>query len=132
MPDFPSVNTILPHRDPAIVVDRIISCDKNEVRCERTVRENEHYGPGLSPEGLIEFCAQAAICGQTVNSAGAPKMGVIAGIDDFQFYGNVIAGDMLVAEIATRTKFGSLCLFECTVARAGEKIAHGLIKAALT
>jgi predicted hotdog family 3-hydroxylacyl-ACP dehydratase len=142
LPDFPAIETILPHRDPAIVVDRIQSCEKDLVRCERKVRDSEHYGPGLSPEGIIEFCAQAAICGETVNSAGAPKMGVIAGviagIDDFQFFNDAVNGDTLIAEIAARTRFGKLCLFECTVFRnalralRAEKIAHGFIKAALT
>jgi 3-hydroxymyristoyl/3-hydroxydecanoyl-(acyl carrier protein) dehydratase len=56
---------------------------------------------------------------------------VIAGIDDFQFFKDARPGDVLIAEIATRTKFGKLCLFECSVFRSGEKIAHGLIKAAI-
>jgi 3-hydroxyacyl-[acyl-carrier-protein] dehydratase len=132
MSDFPAVETILPHRDPAIVVDRIVSLNASAIRCERTVRSDEHYGPGLSREGIIEFCAQAAICKETAHSTGGPKIGVIAGIDDFRFFENAHEGDVLVAEIATRTKLGTLCLFECTVFRAETKIAHGFIKAALT
>jgi 3-hydroxymyristoyl/3-hydroxydecanoyl-(acyl carrier protein) dehydratase len=132
VPDFPAIETILPHRDPAIVVDRILSADNAAMRCERTVRPDEHYGPGLSPEGIIEFCAQAAICKETVNSTGKPKVGVIAGIDDFQFFDAAAAGDVLVAEIVTRTKLGNLCLFECTVVRGEKIIVHGFIKAALT
>jgi predicted hotdog family 3-hydroxylacyl-ACP dehydratase len=132
MPDFPAVETILPHRDPAIVVDRIVSLDASAMRCERTVRSDEHYGPGLSAEGIIEFCAQAAICKETVHATGVPKIGVIVGIDEFRFFDNALEGDVLVAEIATRTKLGNLCLFECTVFRKETKIAHGFIKAALT
>ena len=135
MPDFPPVETILPHRGPAIVVDRIVALDGEAVRCERTVRPDEHYGPGLSPEGIIEFCAQAAICKETLQSGGGPKTGVIAGIDDFQFFNAARPGDVLAAEIATRTKFGKLALFECTVFRNAlhaEKIAHGTITAAIT
>jgi predicted hotdog family 3-hydroxylacyl-ACP dehydratase len=132
VPNFPSVESILPHRGPAIVVDKILSLENGTIRCERTVRRDEHYGPGLSSEGIVEFCAQAAICKETVSSAGSPKTGVIAGIDEFQFFTNAVAGDVLVAEIATRTKLGALCLFECTVLREKEKIAHGFIKAALT
>lgn len=132
MPDFPAVETILPHRDPAIVVDRILAFGNGAIRCERTVRPDEHYGPGLSPEGMVEFCAQAAICKETLQDGGGPRAGVIAGIDDFQFFKDARPGDVLIAEIATRTKFGKLCLFECTVFRSGEKMAHGLIKAALS
>ena len=132
VPIFPSVETILPHRDPAIVVDKILSCENGLIRCVRTVRVDEHYGPGLSCEGIMEFCAQSAICKETLGLAGSPKVGVIAGIDDFQFFENSNAGDMLIAEIVTRTKFGNLCLFECTVFRGEEKVAHGFIKAALT
>ena len=132
MSDFPPVETILPHREPAIVVDRILSLDNGTIRCDRTVRADEHYGPGLSSEGIIEFCAQAAICKETLNSPGRPKIGVIAGIDEFTFLKNAVAGDVLIAEISTKTKFGNLCLFECTVFRKDEKIAHGFIKAALT
>jgi predicted hotdog family 3-hydroxylacyl-ACP dehydratase len=133
LPDFPSVNSILPHRGPAIVADRILSCNNGVIRCERTVGAAEHYGPGFSPEGMIEFCAQAAICKEAVcGGGGEPPMGVIAGIDDFQFYMDAHGGDVLVAEVATRTKLGNLSLFECTVYRSDEKIAHGFIKAALT
>jgi 3-hydroxymyristoyl/3-hydroxydecanoyl-(acyl carrier protein) dehydratase len=132
MPDFPPIDTILPHRDPAIVVDRVLSLENSVIRCERTVRENEHYGPGFSCEGIIEFCAQAAVCKETLNSPGTRKIGVIAGIDDFVFLKNAVAGDVLIAEVFTQTKFGNLSLFDCTVYRGTVKIAHGLIKAALT
>jgi 3-hydroxymyristoyl/3-hydroxydecanoyl-(acyl carrier protein) dehydratase len=132
MPDFPPVETILPHRDPAIVVDKILSLENGTIRCGRTVRANEHYGPGLSSEGIVEFCAQAAICKETLGSLGSPKVGVIAGIDDFTFFKNAEGGDVLVAQISTKTKFGNLCVFECTVFRGQEKIAGGFIKAALT
>jgi predicted hotdog family 3-hydroxylacyl-ACP dehydratase len=132
MPDFPPVETILPHRGPAIVVDKILSLENGTIRCSRTVRADEHYGPGLSCEGIVEFCAQAAICKETLGSAGSPKVGVIAGIDDFAFFKNAAVGDVLVAQISTQTRFGNLCVFDCTVLCGEEKIAHGLIKAALT
>jgi predicted hotdog family 3-hydroxylacyl-ACP dehydratase len=132
LPKFPPVETILPHRGPAIVVDEIISIGKNSIRCLRKVRPDEHYGPGMSCEGIIEFCAQAAICMEAMNALGAPKLGVIAGIDDFSFSKNACAGDVLVAEITTQTKLGDLCLFECTVRSYDDIIAHGFIKAALT
>jgi 3-hydroxymyristoyl/3-hydroxydecanoyl-(acyl carrier protein) dehydratase len=135
MPDFPSVATLIPHRDPAIVVDKILSFENGAIRCERTVGSDEHYGPGLSSEGIVEFCAQSALCKEALASSGGPKTGVIAGIDDFAFFKNATAGDVLVVETATRTKFGKLSVFECTVFRGAlhaEKIAHGHIKAALT
>jgi 3-hydroxymyristoyl/3-hydroxydecanoyl-(acyl carrier protein) dehydratase len=132
VPNFPAIESILPHRDPAIVVDRILSCDNDAIRCERKVCAEEHYGPGLSCEGIIEFCAQAAICKETVCSAGSPKMGVIAGIDEFVFLKDANAGDVLVAEVSTQTKFGNLSLFKCTVFCGDIEIAHGTIKAALT
>ncbi len=132
MPDFPSVSTLLPHRDPAIVVDSLQSIENSQAACVRVVRENEHYGPGLSEEGIIEFCAQAAICGQYTDADAQGKIGVIAGIDDFSFYTKVLPGDELIAQIATQAKMGSLSLFECTVKRGTTTVAHGFIKAALT
>jgi predicted hotdog family 3-hydroxylacyl-ACP dehydratase len=132
MPDFPPVETLLPQRTPAIIVDRILSLEDDTIRCERTVRTDEHYGPGLSCEGIMEFCAQSAICKETVGLFGNPRVGVIAGVDDFKFFENAVAGDVLIAEIAIRTRLGALCLFECTVFRGEKEIAHGFIKAALT
>lgn len=127
---FPPVETLLPHRPPAIVVDKIISFDKGTIQCERTVRPDEHYGPGLSYEGIVEFCAQAAILCEAMASGGAMKQGVLASIDDFVFNKEAAVGDALVAEITTKTKFGNLGLFECNVTCQGGQVAHGFIKAA--
>ena len=127
---FPSVETLLPHRPPAIVVDRIIAFEKSAIQCERTVRPGEHYGPGLSCEGIVEFCAQSAILCEAMASGGLIKQGVLASIDDFVFYKEAAVGDALVAEITTKTKFGNLGLFECKVTCQGTQVAHGFIKAA--
>ena len=130
MNNFPPVEILLPHRPPAIVVDRIISFDKSTIQCERTVRPDEHYGPGLSYEGIVEFCAQAAILCEAMGSGGAIKQGVLASIDDFVFTREAAIGEALVAEITTKTKFGNLGLFECNVTCKGAQVAHGFIKAA--
>jgi predicted hotdog family 3-hydroxylacyl-ACP dehydratase len=128
--NFPPVKSLLPHRDPSIVVDGIISFDKGTIHCERTVRPDEHYGPGLSYEGIVEFCAQAAILCEAMASGGAIKQGVLASIDDFVFNKEAAVGDALVAEITVKTKFGNLALFECNVTCKGAQVAHGFIKAA--
>ena len=39
----------------------------------------------MSPEGIVEFCAQAAILCEAMEAGGAMKKGVLAGIDDFIF-----------------------------------------------
>jgi|WetSurMetagenome_2_1015567.scaffolds.fasta_scaffold00645_11 3-hydroxymyristoyl/3-hydroxydecanoyl-(acyl carrier protein) dehydratase len=130
MQPFPPVESLLPHRPPAIVVDEIVAFEKGKIRCRRTVRENEHYGPGLSPEGIVEFCAQAAILHEALAAGGAMKKGVLAGIDDFIFPGAAAAGDVVEAEIIVKTKFGGLGLFECTATVNGAPLAHGFIKAA--
>ncbi|HUI92304.1 MAG TPA: hypothetical protein VLX68_08665 [Chitinivibrionales bacterium] len=130
MQNFPSVASLLPHRPPAVVVDEILSFDKGTIQCKRTVKPDEHYGPGLSPEGIVEFCAQSAILCEAMASGGAIKRGVLAGIDDFFFGKAAAAGDELIAEITTKTKFGNLALFECKVTCKDEKAAHGFIKAA--
>ena len=130
MQTFPPVETLLPHRPPAIVVDSIVAFEKGRIRCARKVRPNEHYGPGMSPEGIVEFCAQAAILCEAMGSGGAMKQGVLAGIDDFVFSGSAAAGDELEAEITVKTKFGNLGLFECSATVNGAPLAHGFIKAA--
>ena len=128
--NFPPVETLLPHRDPAIVVDKILAFDQGKIKCERTVRPDEHYGPGLSYEGIVEFCAQAAILCEAMASGGAIKQGVLASIDDFVFNKEAVVGDALVAEITTKTKLGNLALFECNVTCQGAQVAHGFLKAA--
>lgn len=130
MNNFPSVESLLPHRDPAIVVDKILTFEQGKIQCQRTVRPDEHYGPGLSYEGIVEFCAQAAILCEAMGSGGAIKQGVLASIDDFVFTREAAVGDALVAEITTKTKFGNLGLFECNVTCKGVQVAHGFIKAA--
>jgi 3-hydroxymyristoyl/3-hydroxydecanoyl-(acyl carrier protein) dehydratase len=127
---FPPVETLLPHRHPAIVVDSIVAFEKGKIRCTRTVRQGEHYGPGMSSEGIVEFCAQAAILCEAMEAGGAMKKGVLAGIDDFTFQAAAVAGDKLEAEITVKTKFGNLGLFECFATANGVPLAHGFIKAA--
>jgi predicted hotdog family 3-hydroxylacyl-ACP dehydratase len=130
VPPFPPVESLLPHRSPAIVVDRITAFEPAKVTCERTVRPEEHYGPGLSYEGIVEFCAQAAILGEAMAANGAIKRGALASIDDFTFVREAAVGDVLSAEIVTKTKFGNLALFECNVTCSDSRIAYGFIKAA--
>ncbi len=130
MQTFPPVETLLPHRPPAVVVDRIIAYEKGTIRCERRVGPHEHYGPGLSAEGIVEFCAQAAVLCEAMGSGRAMRQGVLAGIDDFVFFRHVTAGDVVVADIRVKTRFGSLGLFECDVTCGGSPVAHGFLKAA--
>jgi predicted hotdog family 3-hydroxylacyl-ACP dehydratase len=127
---FPSVETLLPHRNPAIVVDRIVAFTPGKISCERVVRSGEHYGPGLSREGIVEFCAQSAILSEAIGTGAAVRQGVLASIDDFTFSLTPAPGVALVADIETKTKFGNLALFECTVTTSGKQVAHGFIKAA--
>ncbi len=130
MHTFPSVETLLPHRAPAVVVDSILSFDKGVIRCVRKVRPDEHYGPGLSAEGVIELCAQAAILREAVESGKAMQRGVLASIDDFRFFSSAQAGDTVEAEVSVKTRLGNLALFECSATVNGARLAHGFIKAA--
>jgi predicted hotdog family 3-hydroxylacyl-ACP dehydratase len=127
---FPAVETLLPHRPPAIVVDAIVAFEKGKIRCARTVRPDEHYGPGMSAEGIVEFCAQAAILCEAMESGGAVRRGVLASIDDFVFPGAAVVGDALETEITVKAKMGNLGLFECNATCNGSPLAHGFIKAA--
>jgi len=112
------------------VVDEIVSFDNGVIRCLRTVHPNEHYGPGLSREGIVEFCAQAAILREALESGGPLSRGILASIDDFAFTRVASVGDLVEASIAVKTKFGNLGLFECTATVNGAPLAHGFIKAA--
>jgi 3-hydroxymyristoyl/3-hydroxydecanoyl-(acyl carrier protein) dehydratase len=78
----------------------------------------------------MESCAQAAILSEAMGTGGAIRQGVLASIDDFTFTHSATPGDVLCATIETKTKFGNLALFECTVTSAGTLVAHGFIKAA--
>jgi predicted hotdog family 3-hydroxylacyl-ACP dehydratase len=127
---FPPVETLLPHRPPAVVVDRIVAYEKETIRCERKVRPNEHYGPGLSAEGIVEFCAQTAILCEAMGSGRSIRHGALASIDDFVFSRQASVGDVLVAEIQVKTRLGNLALFECAVTCDGSAVAHGFLKAA--
>jgi predicted hotdog family 3-hydroxylacyl-ACP dehydratase len=134
LPTYPSIDSLLPHEFPAIVVDKVLDCKDKVIVCERTVKEMEHYGPGLSPEGIMEFCAQSALCHCCLTSAQdaqGPRPGVIAALDDFSFTMQPVAGDVLQARITVQASLGTMSIFECIVTTEGNKVAHGIVKAAL-
>jgi predicted hotdog family 3-hydroxylacyl-ACP dehydratase len=127
---YPSPESLLPQKEEAIVVDEIISFEKDMISCIRKVRTNEHYGPGLSYEGIIEFCAQSAILCESLTKNKPLKRGVIAGIDDFTFTYQPKVDDILISKIKITTRFGDLACFECNVFCNNKEIAKGIIKAA--
>jgi len=133
------IKTILPHREPFLLVDRVEALDPDRrIVCVKEIAEDEYYlvrAPGRAPVYPITLLAE------TVAQSGALLVLMRPGlsgrpiyfmaIDRFETTRDVHAGETVTIEAETvrmRTRFGSLK----GVARVGgEEVARGVMRFAM-
>lgn len=124
------VLSLLPHRYPFLLVDRVIECEPGKrLQGVKNVTINEPYFAGHFPEApvmpgvlIIEALAQAT--GLLAMETIPPNEGVIyylVGIDKARFKQPVEPGDQLHLEAQLLKRRRGIWVFEC-VARVGEKL----------
>jgi len=101
------IESLLPHRDPFLFVDDIISADEKSIAAEHIFTENEFFFKGHFPEYpvvpgviLIETMAQSG-------GAGLRKLGILGGdalfflatVDKVKFRRQVRPGETVRSEI---------------------------------
>jgi 3-hydroxyacyl-[acyl-carrier-protein] dehydratase len=138
--DIREIQDIIPHRYPFLLVDRIIEVEEG-VRAVgiKNVTGNEPFFAGHFPGFpimpgvlIVEALAQVGAVALLKAESNRGKIGMLAGVDQFRFRGQVVPGDTLTLETEIIRFKGSIGKGRST-AKVGEKIvAEGEIMFALT
>lgn len=125
------VLSLLPHRYPFLLVDRVIECEPGKrLLGVKNVTINEPYFPGHFPEkpvmpGVLIIEALAQATGLLAMQTIPPDKDVIyylVGIDKARFKHPVEPGDQLLLEAQLRKRRRDIWVFDC-LARVEEKMA---------
>jgi 3-hydroxyacyl-[acyl-carrier-protein] dehydratase len=108
MMDINKIKTILPHRYPFLLVDRVLEVEpQKRIVAIKNVSANELFFTGHFPEQPImpgvliaEAIAQAGcIMMYTENDQVSGKIPLLMGLNNFKFRKPVVPGDQLVIEV---------------------------------
>lgn len=133
MLDLEQIKTIIPHREPFLLIDEILEMQPGKSAVGvKYVRADEYFFKGHFPEMpvmpgvlIMESLAQtAAVCLMSLPEFKG-KIGYYAGIDGAKFKRKVLPGDTLRLEIqVTKIRLG-ICLCSAAAYVGEEKAAYG-------
>lgn len=131
------IRELLPHREPMLLVDRVLEITATTTVAEKLVSANEPHFRGHFPERpvmpgvlIVEALAQAAGIGILWNYPEFRGRGLaLVGIDKARFRRPVVPGDVLRLSVTKQTRRGDLwrCTGSATVQ--GERAADAEILA---
>lgn len=104
--DIKEILSLLPHRYPFLLVDKVVACDnQSQIHAVKNITVNEPVFTGHFPENpifpgvlILEALAQAAgLLGFkiTASSPGVNDLYLFAGVDNARFKRQVLPGDTL-------------------------------------
>lgn len=100
--DIEYIQSLIPHRYPFLLVDRVIEISENKIKGIKNVTINEPFFQGHFPGKpimpgvlLIEALSQLGAVYVKSLDAYKDKLMVLAGIDKFKFKKQVVPGDQL-------------------------------------
>lgn len=141
MMDINEIKSILPHRYPFLLVDRIVECDmESKIVGIKNVTSNEPFFPGHFPEFpvmpgvlIIEAMAQVA-CILALKMLKMEGHGSVffTGIDGAKFRKPVVPGDQLRMELTKIKQRGTLFRFQGKAFVDGKLAAEGELQAMLS
>lgn len=132
---MPDILSLIPQRPPFVMVDRLVSCNFDDVTTELTVSEdNILVDDGkLSATGLMENMAQscAARLGWiNSNSGKGVQIGVIGEVRNCKFIRTPNVGEHLITNVHIIEDLGVITLASATVMSGEEEIASCRMKIA--
>ncbi len=139
MIDIETIQKILPHRYPLLLVDRILSTGENSVVGIKNVTTNEPFFQGHFPghpvmPGVLIIESMAQVAGVFILSK-LKREGFIPfflGIDAARFRKPVVPGDQLVTEITILQARPKICKVKAVGKVDGNVVAEGELLFAVT
>jgi len=125
-----SVEDLIPHRAPWLLVDRVIEAGEGRVRAEKTVTADDPLvADGLPELLLVEALAQAAACVR--GSEHGQHRGFLVAASRFEFSRRVRAGETLTLRAERTATLGALHRFSAEAAVGEERICRGELSFAI-
>jgi predicted hotdog family 3-hydroxylacyl-ACP dehydratase len=133
---FPPIEDILPHRGSMLMLDRVLSFERNGASAEYVPRSDAWYADteGNMPAWIgIELMAQtiAAHVGLLKRSEGdQPKLGALLGTRRYiSMRPSFAAGEALrICTTMTYLDASGLCAYDCTIAVGDRQVAIATLK----
>jgi 3-hydroxyacyl-[acyl-carrier-protein] dehydratase len=127
--DQEQIKTVIPHRDPFLMVDSVESMNIDTIVAYKTVTGQEDYFRGHFPAFpvmpgvlVIESLAQAGAIFILSKPEFAGKLAFFGGMDKVRFKRKVVPGDTLRLEVTLNRMRGSIC-FASGKAYVGDELA---------
>jgi 3-hydroxyacyl-[acyl-carrier-protein] dehydratase len=129
------IQTILPHRYPFLLVDRIVELEPGKRAVGiKNLTGNEWFfngQPAYPPVLLLESLAQVGgiVLGSKAKEEN-PNVrfnGLFAGVSDFEYRRPPVMGEQVTLKVELSQSLASIYRFSAEVGVAGEKIAGGQI-----
>jgi 3-hydroxyacyl-[acyl-carrier-protein] dehydratase len=128
--DINQIKTMLPHRYPFLLVDRVLELiPKQRLVALKNVTMNENFFTGHFPEKpvmpgvlIIESMAQAAGLIMLSEDEHKGKTPYFTGIDNARFRRTIVPGDQIIIEIDVIRIKGNVCRVKA-VAKVDDQIA---------
>jgi 3-hydroxyacyl-[acyl-carrier-protein] dehydratase len=134
------IQSIIPHRYPFLLVDRIVELEEGRRAVGlKNVTVNEPFFAGHFPEYavmpgvlIVEALAQVGSVAILAVEENKGKIGFFAGIDKFRFRGQVTPGDTLRLEVEIIRLKGSVGKGQATAKVGDQIVAEGELMFALS
>ncbi len=133
------IKSLIPQRDPMVMVDGFEALDENNARTFLTIRTDNVFVSGLGemPEtGLIEHIAQSAsaLAGWNSRQKGAESapVGIIGEVKHFKCHCRPKTGEVIQTEVRFGLTFGNVTLAHGVSSCDGEVIAEADLKIFIT
>ncbi len=109
------IESIIPHREPFILVDQVLEIDDEHIVALKNVRADEYYFEGHFPKMpvmpgvlVVESMAQAGAIVALQKPENRGKIAFFAGIDKVRFKKSVFPGDTLRLEVRLTKQRGPI------------------------